>query len=531
MSVAFLLWTLAVSTLILGGAAAAAAALRHLGRPERWVWTIALGTTAALPFLPAAASTQRAAERTGAAVFVPLSQVMAAASASLPEPTHVSIPWIPILWSLASAITVLALLGGAWSLARRRESWPRQRVEGDLLRISEDFGPAVVGWVDPEVVLPAWALSLEARQRRMILRHENEHRWARDPQLLALGVLLLAAAPWNPIAWLQFRGLRRAIEFDCDARVLSGGTSPRAYGRLLLSVQLDGGRGALFAPALREPASFLERRLQTMTLRDRPVARLRVLSLALVAALLTVVACEAPRPTQADVPASEVNAPASVIEEIRVAPAIEGAETLIQNLASRMVTFTVRTDGSLEVSRGGTTQRITATQVGAAWRAAEEDGVEIAHVRMHEDATVQRVTDVLETLEAAGATKVSFQTWGDPEEPPQGPILEVGIDTIVVEGEYQEVEGEAGRLSIRGRSSIQPQSDPLMWEGLGDDDSTTPLIYLDGVRITPTAREAVLGRVTPQDIERIEVIKGEDAARLYGADAESGIIQIFTKAN
>ena len=35
--------------------------------------------------------------------------------------------------------------------------------------------------------------------------------------------------------------------------------------------------------------------------------------------------------------------------------------------------------------------------------------------------------------------------------------------------------------------------------------------------------------INPEDIDRVEVVKGPAAATLYGADASAGVIQIFTK--
>lgn len=64
-----------------------------------------------------------------------------------------------------------------------------------------------------------------------------------------------------------------------------------------------------------------------------------------------------------------------------------------------------------------------------------------------------------------------------------------------------------------------------------------PLIYVDGVRIrsqdlpgTAQGQSASpLNTINPADIERIEVIKGAAATTLYGTEASSGVIQIFTK--
>lgn len=76
--------------------------------------------------------------------------------------------------------------------------------------------------------------------------------------------------------------------------------------------------------------------------------------------------------------------------------------------------------------------------------------------------------------------------------------------------------------------------------------SNQPLIYVDGVRlrsdgyqrnVPPSGADlrsgndiaSPLNDVNPNDIERIEIIKGAAAATLYGTEAAAGVIQIFTK--
>ncbi|MHC4234479.1 MAG: TonB-dependent receptor domain-containing protein [Planctomycetota bacterium] len=75
--------------------------------------------------------------------------------------------------------------------------------------------------------------------------------------------------------------------------------------------------------------------------------------------------------------------------------------------------------------------------------------------------------------------------------------------------------------------------------------SNQPLIYVDGVRLrsegypapemnpgsSTSTNEAAgpLNDIDPNDIERIEVIKGAAATTLYGTEAAAGVIQIFTK--
>ncbi|MFN8581236.1 MAG: TonB-dependent receptor [Gemmatimonadaceae bacterium] len=75
--------------------------------------------------------------------------------------------------------------------------------------------------------------------------------------------------------------------------------------------------------------------------------------------------------------------------------------------------------------------------------------------------------------------------------------------------------------------------------------SQRPAIYVDGVRVDSRATEWFnsgaccsfgggastdrLGDLNPNDIERVEVLKGAAAATLYGSEATNGVIQIFTK--
>lgn len=84
--------------------------------------------------------------------------------------------------------------------------------------------------------------------------------------------------------------------------------------------------------------------------------------------------------------------------------------------------------------------------------------------------------------------------------------------------------GAASQIRLRGNNSLQ--------------QGNNPLIYVDGVRLesdpigaddegaqTPSAFDMI----NPNDIDRLEVIKGPAATTLYGTEAAGGVIQIFTK--
>ena len=84
----------------------------------------------------------------------------------------------------------------------------------------------------------------------------------------------------------------------------------------------------------------------------------------------------------------------------------------------------------------------------------------------------------------------------------------------------------AGGVSVRLRSSstVSGSSDPLyIIDGVIVNNNSTNVL---GVQSVVQNR---LSDINPQDIERIEVIKGAAAAAIYGSRASNGVVQIFTK--
>lgn len=92
--------------------------------------------------------------------------------------------------------------------------------------------------------------------------------------------------------------------------------------------------------------------------------------------------------------------------------------------------------------------------------------------------------------------------------------------------------GSGAQIRLRGAVSVS--------------QSNQPLIFIDGIRVKsdayaknvpPTGFSGRSGNTTasplndinPNDIDRIEIIKGSAASTLYGTEAAAGVIQIFTK--
>ena len=93
--------------------------------------------------------------------------------------------------------------------------------------------------------------------------------------------------------------------------------------------------------------------------------------------------------------------------------------------------------------------------------------------------------------------------------------------------------GSSKKLQIRGISSFSMDQRPLIYidgvrldnqRGIHGASSGTSCCSFDG-----NVGADRLSDLNPEDIERIEVIKGAAATTLYGTEATNGVIQIFTK--
>jgi beta-lactamase regulating signal transducer with metallopeptidase domain len=91
---------------------------------------------------------------------------------------------------------------------------------GASVYLPGDVGPAVVGLIRPRIAVPGWLLDSPSATQQLVIADEQAHLVGNDVQLFTCALFLLALMPWNLPLWWQLRRLRRAIEVDCDARVL-----------------------------------------------------------------------------------------------------------------------------------------------------------------------------------------------------------------------------------------------------------------------------------------------------------------------
>ena len=103
-----------------------------------------------------------------------------------------------------------------------------------------------------------------------------------------------------------------------------------------------------------------------------------------------------------------------------------------------------------------------------------------------------------------------------------------GVSVISSSG----VIGDATKIRIRGNVSAALANDPLIYiDGVRvRSESYTPLATINlGAQYAVSVTPGPLDDINPNDIERIEIIKGAAATTLYGTEAAAGVIQIFTK--
>ena len=120
---------------------------------------------------------------------------------------------------------------------------------------------------------------------------------------------------------------------------------------------------------------------------------------------------------------------------------------------------------------------------------------------------------ILRALTPAGYTAAALLIACDPEVPNavDGALLDVQTDPEAAAGGGRAGNPVPGPLGIPSPSGGRPR----------------PLVFVDGVEVG--AGTLALDTLDPDDIDRIEVIKGEAAVGLFGGRAEGGAIRIFTR--
>ena len=307
---AWVLRSLIAGVLVCGAAIAADRVAAWYRTPRRWIWVVAMAVSVVVPavayfapgVMPAFGIEAARSAQFGQSVVVPLDANLAPVPLASAEDAF-ALP--PVRWpvtAIAWLICTLALGAVVFAVTRRlrhlRVRAAASVIDGFAVRVTESFGPAVVGLRHPEIVVPRWIMDVPDADRHLMLSHEREHIDGGDQWLLAGAALGVVAMPWNVLLWWQYARLRFVVEADCDARVLARGADARAYGRTLLRAALPHPMSML-APVWGAKGGELAQRIHAMTAPAPRSRTLRALPMVLVTAGLVAIACDVTQPDPA----------------------------------------------------------------------------------------------------------------------------------------------------------------------------------------------------------------------------------------
>jgi beta-lactamase regulating signal transducer with metallopeptidase domain len=279
-------------------------------KPARWLWGIGIMASLVIPLIPSRVSVQipemtyivdRATspkiQAPGQTTAIELSRfTWSIAGADRLQASQEVETLLGGAWRMASVALVVLMVGGGAHLSRLRRSWEPGSMAGTTVYLSEDSGPAVVGFLHPHIVVPRWLTRFAPAEQELVIAHERSHLDAHDTRLLTIAVCLLVCMPWNPVLWWQLRPLRLAIEIDCDARVLSRGYPVVQYGETLIAVGEIQSAGLAMRMAGFGSKSLLEKRIHNMLRKKTRHARVWAMALASLGVGLTVCAAEVAPP-------------------------------------------------------------------------------------------------------------------------------------------------------------------------------------------------------------------------------------------
>lgn len=505
--ISWMLYSLVVGALVALAARGMEEVCRLLGQPLRWVWAGALvlllaliatapsrapaaptGTMNALAVeapvqfpLPDTPSLEGRTTRVVNGVIIRLTAIPMQGAYMLARhlPDRLWGRTAGAVWITLSVFVLLAFVGSALHFRWIRNRFPLMSVLDVEVRVSRRLGPAVMGLVWPEIVVPRWLLSVPVDHQRLVLTHEVEHRRARDPLLLALGWLGIVLVPWHPALWWMASRLRLAAEVDCDARVLRSGVEPLRYGSLLIEIAGRCSTGRLGTPALAGSRSHLERRLLAMLPTTHRFAGARGALLSVLTAAALAAACEAALPTAAD------------IHRMDVAAAEQGARRLA--LSDR------------NWNSDGAEYRINGLIVTAAEaRALPQD----------------RIKSIIVARPTHGRGPTKVHVWTQDARTAAEPAAEKP-------GDYSTF----GMMAAEGSLA-----EPFLYESkrregapaepeVGRAGEPKPLILIDGAE----ANEAALRALSGMTFRSVEMIKGPEALAAYGVAGAGGVIRITTR--
>jgi beta-lactamase regulating signal transducer with metallopeptidase domain len=343
LSIANLAGLLVKLTILLSGAALAAAVLRRRSAALRHrLWAAAVFSALLLPLLtfmiPAKYATAAGIAAPGWVSGIGLAEGHGAMtpSARAAGSPHFEVSSIVLfealvvfVWGIGFIFAASRLAAGFWRLSRTAAGSKRvedaawrqsaRELSGSLgirrpvrLRecdLSEQL-PFTYGTFRPSILLPTGAGEWSPERRRAVLAHELAHVRRRD-WLVQISAEFLCCLYWfHPLAWLASRKLRQEGDQACDDSAINSGIPAGEYAEELLNLAracCSIARGGAAVLAIVHSSNF-ERRLKAMltsATNRKPLSRKTAASIAILslAVLLPVTAVHLGAQNQVSMPA------------------------------------------------------------------------------------------------------------------------------------------------------------------------------------------------------------------------------------
>lgn len=156
-----------------------------------------------------------------------------------------------VIWLVTASVAVLRLAFGIWRLrGLLRSCIPVSPAELDptvaafvlshsvTLATSKKMNvPAAIGFREPMIVVPRWALTeLAPQELTSVLLHEYAHLERRDGWTNLLQKTVRAIFCFHPVVWWIEHRLSLEREMACDDYVLAQTNDPHGYGRCLIGI-------------------------------------------------------------------------------------------------------------------------------------------------------------------------------------------------------------------------------------------------------------------------------------------------------
>ena len=122
-----------------------------------------------------------------------------------------------VIWAIIAAAMLLTALA-LYSLTRK-ELIKAVHIKDNLYRSDMLLSPVLTGLFRPKIILPV-TLDPDSAEGRMILAHENVHKFRLDNLWRLFGICITCLHWFNPLAWVMLKSFFTDMEQSCDETVI-----------------------------------------------------------------------------------------------------------------------------------------------------------------------------------------------------------------------------------------------------------------------------------------------------------------------